>query len=206
MQSRGLRRVSRLLAAAVAEFAASGYQAATMMGIARRAHSPIGSLYQFFPNKDAVARALRTLQIDDIGALWSSLREDGTCASLETFVDGFLAMMVEFVRTHRAFVPLLDAPSGTTPVGARNRLRELLEALLSGIAPQLAPAARTRCAEVMLHVNKALMGLFASSPPRERDWILAEYRRVLLGYLQRRIAPRGTARHRRRRTGEAKGR
>ena len=99
-----MRRVSRLLAAAVAEFAASGYEVATMMGIARRARSPIGSLYQFFPNKQAVARALRTRQIEDIGVLWSSLREDRTCASLDEFVDRFLAMMVEFVRGHRAFV------------------------------------------------------------------------------------------------------
>ncbi|HLQ37812.1 MAG TPA: TetR/AcrR family transcriptional regulator [Planctomycetota bacterium] len=185
--------MSRLLTAAVTEFAESGYEAATMNGIARRARSPIGSLYQFFPNKQSVARALRTRQIEDIQALWASLRDERASRSLDGFVNRFMELMTEFVRGHPAFVPLLDAPSSTIPVGARDRLRQLLETLLSALDPGIGSPARTRCAEVILHLNKALMGLFARSAARDRAWIMAEYRVLLRGYLASHVAPRGKA-------------
>src|SRR5262245_43792395 len=55
---RGEIRVAALLAAAAAVFAEKGYQAATMTEIAARAGAAIGSLYQFFPSKEALAAAL----------------------------------------------------------------------------------------------------------------------------------------------------
>jgi AcrR family transcriptional regulator len=58
-QPRGRRRVSQLLAAA-AVIASVGYDAATMSAIAAKAVAPIGSLYQFFPNKVAITHALQT--------------------------------------------------------------------------------------------------------------------------------------------------
>ena len=60
IQARGEQRVARLLEAAAAIFAEVGYDAATMRDIAARAGASIGSLYQFFPNKEVVARAMKT--------------------------------------------------------------------------------------------------------------------------------------------------
>jgi AcrR family transcriptional regulator len=54
LQARSKERLERLLDAAVREFAASGYEAATMEAVAARAGASIGSLYQFFPNKEAL--------------------------------------------------------------------------------------------------------------------------------------------------------
>jgi AcrR family transcriptional regulator len=187
MQHRGERRVARLLDAAVAEFAAAGYGAATMSGIATRAKSPIGSLYQFFKNKEAVARALRTRQMEDIAVVWSGLGGTAGTASLRGFADRFAASAIEFVRTHPAFLPLLDAPSTTLPLGPRNRLRRHLERLLRALAPGLAAATAARCAEVVLHLNKALMGLYAAARPRDRKWIGDHYRALVHAYLQAQI-------------------
>src|ERR1700744_96221 len=57
-RQRGKQRVAELLAAGAAVFAEKGFEAATMTEIAARADAPIGSLYQFFPTKEALADTL----------------------------------------------------------------------------------------------------------------------------------------------------
>src|SRR5579871_1933040 len=58
-QERGRARVNELLNAAEAIIGDGGYEAATMTAIADRAGAAIGSLYQFFPTKEALADTLR---------------------------------------------------------------------------------------------------------------------------------------------------
>jgi AcrR family transcriptional regulator len=57
-QERGQRRVEQILDAAAQVFVEHGVDAATMQLIAERAESSVGSLYHFFPNKDAIVEAL----------------------------------------------------------------------------------------------------------------------------------------------------
>lgn len=184
IQERGERRFESLLDAAVVEFAKVGYEAATMKAIAERAESPIGSLYQFFPNKEAVARAVRTRQIEDAEKLWAALDTD----SLSHFVDQFVSLMVRFVDEHPAFLPLLDAPSSTLPVGPRNRLRKQMERLLLAIQPALPSGNEALIAEMVLTVNKALLGLYARSPVDTRSWILTDYRVLLSAFLSSKLS------------------
>lgn len=53
-QQRSARMVDRIVAAAINVFDEMGYQAASTNEIAREARVSIGSLYQYFPNKDAL--------------------------------------------------------------------------------------------------------------------------------------------------------
>jgi AcrR family transcriptional regulator len=64
-QSRSRERVERILDAAAHTFAKDGYEAATVEGIAAKAETSIGSVYQFFPNKLALFNAvsLRYLEL-----------------------------------------------------------------------------------------------------------------------------------------------
>ena len=57
-RERGKKRVALLLDAGAALFIEKGYEATTMTEIAARAGAAIGSLYQFFPSKQALAEAL----------------------------------------------------------------------------------------------------------------------------------------------------
>src|SRR6202012_2071248 len=57
-QERGRKRMAELLRAAGEVFAEAGYEAATTNAIAARAGVSPGTLYQFFPNKQAIAEAL----------------------------------------------------------------------------------------------------------------------------------------------------
>lgn len=57
-QERGQRRVEQILDAAEQVFVDHGVGGATMQLIADRAAASMGSLYHFFPNKDAIVEAL----------------------------------------------------------------------------------------------------------------------------------------------------
>jgi AcrR family transcriptional regulator len=189
-QHRGEVRVAALLAAAIAEFSAVGYEAATMSSIAARARAPIGSLYQFFPNKQAIARAVRTRHIQDVEVLWTSVLPGKGPTSVRRFADRLAGAMIEFVNNHPAFLPLLDAPSSTLPSGPRDRLRKRLEGMLLLLHPRLAAPTVSRIAEMTLNINKTFLTMYAKSEPRERGWIVKEYRALLQTYLARHL-PRG---------------
>jgi AcrR family transcriptional regulator len=57
-RARGKQRVAALIDAGAELIAEKGYEATTMTEIAQRAGAAIGSLYQFFPSKEALAEAL----------------------------------------------------------------------------------------------------------------------------------------------------
>src|SRR6185369_11500135 len=61
---RGRDRVAALMAAARAVFIEKGTDAATMTEIAARAGAAIGSLYQFFPTKEALADAVHVAEAE----------------------------------------------------------------------------------------------------------------------------------------------
>src|SRR5215218_3084242 len=57
-QERGRERVEKILDSAARVIAEVGVEAMTTNAIATRANTSVGSLYQFFPNKDAIVEAL----------------------------------------------------------------------------------------------------------------------------------------------------
>jgi AcrR family transcriptional regulator len=180
-QRRGEKRVEDLLRAAVAEFAAAGYEGATMSGIARRAGASIGSLYQFFPDKESVARVVRTRHVEDVERKWETLEP----IAGGTFVDRFVDLMLTFVDEHPAFLALQDAPASTQPFEPRKRLRAKLSEILLKSTTQLTRAEAMRITEVVLTTNRAFLGLYARATSAERPWVAREYREVLRGVFSR---------------------
>lgn len=67
-QERSRRTVERILAAAAVVFDEAGYAGATTNDIAREAGISIGSLYQYFPHKDALLVEMAHRHVDSVVA------------------------------------------------------------------------------------------------------------------------------------------
>jgi AcrR family transcriptional regulator len=108
----GKLRVAALMRAGAQVIAERGFEAATMAEIAARAGAPIGSLYRFFPNKDALADALMNHYSELIDAAFEKIDCRRESSSTEAFADTLLASLVELRgETQAAVVALLDARS-----------------------------------------------------------------------------------------------
>ncbi len=190
-QERGERRVAELLDAAAGVIAESGYEGATMSAIAERAGAPIGSLYQFFPNKQSITQALRSEYGKQFQVMLVPLEAQSKTLHLEALVDRLIDLTIGFVESHPAFIALLDAPLSTrTPAAIRTVLRERVAALLRAIRPRLSHVTALRLAAVMLQIMKTLNQLYAEAPPGEKRAIVREFKVLLLCYLDARIGPR----------------
>lgn len=186
-QERGERRVAALLSAAADVFVRSGYDTATMSAIAHRAGASIGSLYQFFPNKQAVARALRARWADDYRRLLDALEPAAGSLSLRQFVHRYVGTIVTFVDEHPSFLPLIDAPAATRSPGVREQIRRRIADLLTARQPRLPRPRALRIAAAVQQINKAFTTLYASSTPADRAWVVIEFEAALQGYLASRL-------------------
>jgi len=72
-RARGRARVEAIVAAASRLFAEQGYDRATMTEIAARSSTAIGSLYRFFPTKEALGEALLQRFLDRLGAAFDEV-------------------------------------------------------------------------------------------------------------------------------------
>ncbi|MFP6558201.1 TetR family transcriptional regulator [Paraburkholderia sp. B3] len=191
-QERAARTVEALLDAAGDAFAQRGFESATMTQIAQQAGVSIGAAYQYFPNKEALAFALRKRYGDEIDARWSALIDaEGTHPGrlpLAELVERLFDMMVELMADYPAYLPLLSVPLGfRRDAAARNRLRERFAALFARYDETLAADEAFRVAEVMLQIIKSLNPLYAAAKPKERKLLVAEYKGVLSAWLAARL-------------------
>lgn len=72
LQARGKERVRIILAAALKAFQQEGFVEANTNSIAQRAGIPIGSLYRYYPNKNALLLALANLYVEDVSELFAA--------------------------------------------------------------------------------------------------------------------------------------
>lgn len=183
-QKRGRLRVASLLRAAACVLAETGYEATTMCAIAKRAGASIGSLYQFFPNKEAVAEALRAEYIEDVEAIWEMLAKNADKLSVEDLVDQLVCSQTEFVKSHRAFLPLLDAPSTASTWRRRESIRNRIARVLTVRQPGLPRKRALQEGAVVQQIVKGMLTLYARTGAGERAVIAEEFKVVLVGYLR----------------------
>ncbi|WP_181442587.1 TetR/AcrR family transcriptional regulator [Streptomyces tateyamensis] len=193
-QARGERRIAQLLEAAGHVFAESGYSATTTNAIAARAGVSPGSLYQYFPNKDAIAAALAESYADSLDELLTPFAVvDPTAVTLEQALGASLPPIVDFHRAHPACLALFiggNAPGHIMdlqqPLMARTHAR--IAALLTLYAPQL-PSERLQLgASVTLAAYKGVLPLLVESPEELVPELTEQLKDLLVGYLDRLLA------------------
>jgi AcrR family transcriptional regulator len=183
-RARGQLRVEALLAAAAEVFAAKGFDAATMTEIAAQSESSIGSLYQFFRTKEAVAEALVRDQMDALWLRLDGLAERAPALATPELAHALAVCLVEFRAEHPSFATLVERPGTPSPMVAdvRRKVRERVEAILARHAPRADRRRLRAMAPVVQHVMKSavqlrgdLEGADLKAAARELDTMLAGY-------------------------------
>ena len=192
-RARGQLRVDALLAAAAEVFAAKGFDAATMTEIAAQSGSSIGSLYQFFRTKEAVAEALLGAQVDALWVALDGLAERAPVLSTPELGHALAACLVDFRAGHPSFATLVERPGPPSPrvAGVRRTVRERVEAILARHAPAADRKVLRAMAPVVQQVMKSAVQLRGDLDGAELKAAARELETMLAGYLVARLAPSG---------------
>ncbi|WP_411112880.1 TetR/AcrR family transcriptional regulator [Streptomyces sp. 029-5] len=188
-QARGERRIAQLLQAAANVFCTTGYTAASTNSIAREAGVSPGTLYQFFPNKEAIAVELG----DHLLTRWRATYGHAfTPAHLELplnqLLDAVLDPLIQFNFENPAFNVLMHGPDVPGQVARdhdalHSSMLTRVEEVLAGYLPSTPEPDITRVAHTVFAVFKAGMDLILAVEPAERDAYIAELKAVLFRYL-----------------------
>ena len=108
----GKERVAALMEAAAGVIAEKGYEAATMAEIAARAGALVGSLYHFFPSKEALAEALIRRYEGIVDEAFARIDERAASMPVGELADALIGLMIGIQAESRAMVALLDATLG----------------------------------------------------------------------------------------------
>ena len=106
-QKRGLHRVEEILSVTGALFAEVGYDKTTTNMITARAGISPGSLYQFFPNKEAIAQAFAADVTTHLHEVYDTMLSPEVIAlPLQAFVNTLIDRLVEFNRNYPGYLAL----------------------------------------------------------------------------------------------------
>jgi len=97
-QARSRATVAALLEAAAQVLIAHGYKGATTARVAERAGVSVGSLYQYFPNKNALIAALVEQHAGRIVAAMEEALSPDTAATLEEGLDALIRTALDTQR------------------------------------------------------------------------------------------------------------
>ena len=185
-QQRSRERVERMLAAAAALIAEGGSDAMRMSEVAERAGVPIGSLYQFFPDKGAIVRTLA----ERYNALGRACIEEGLAnvADLDGLRDAFGRLIDIYYALFLAEPVMRDIWSGTQ---ADKALRDIdlddsrqtgamLAAVLDRLSPDADRAAIATRAFLIMNLGEATMRLAISVERKEGDALVAAFKQMAL--------------------------
>lgn len=187
-QDRGQRRVDQLLDAAAEVIAEIGVEAATTNAIAARAGASVGSLYHFFPNKDAVVDALADRYMRELASeSAAAVPLDDARQPVDIMIDQILDPLIAFHIRHPAYARVMEArmaPDRRSHLDEHHQyITGRIGALLAARWPQMPAALRDLRAHTGFQIVHALLPNAASAPQPRRDALMRELKTVLIGYM-----------------------
>lgn len=187
-QRRGLLREEAILRAAGATFAEVGYDRATTNLIAARAGVSPGSLYQFFPNKEAIASAYATTATDRLHRVYDVvLAPEVLGLPLVPFVDTLIDALVAFNLEYPGYLALAIASTISPSIAValaslRHGIMERLDALFAARLPGSSHDERRVRGLVTYRVFLAVLPLILERAGEDRAAIERELKTVLIRY------------------------
>lgn len=193
VQQRGRVRFDAILSAARALLAQGGLEGFTIDDVAHRAGIPVGSVYQFFPNKFAIvaeldARDTESL-IEDLLASSGRFTFGRTWQSeVNDLIDLVAAHWVDD-PTRRAVWLAMRSTAATRSLAAEHSraLVETLQPMVERLASGRPVAEQVTICEVVVEVSQSLLH-FSVSGSEPNAATVRELKRVLQAYLSA-VAP-----------------
>jgi AcrR family transcriptional regulator len=187
-QRRGLLRAEAILHAAGALFAEVGYDKTTTNMIAARAGVSPGSLYQFFPNKEAIARAYAADAVAHLHRVYDALLAPPVITlPFPAFHETFIDALVDFNRQHPGYLALSIASTISPPLALalaelQHGVMSRLEAVVAALLPHRTPEQRRLPGLVSYRIFLALLPLVLQGHGEQQQAIVRELKVVLYRY------------------------
>ncbi len=189
-QARSQERVNLILDTAAELIAEVGYEAVTTNAIAKRAGVSIGSLYRYFPDKDAILRGLSVRHLEQVRAIYDQVfTEDLVYLPLEVVIDRIVDPFVDLQAVCPGFKQILLGSDVSADVAAASEEmdEEIVERMV-GLLRQAAPDMDEPRAHLVALACKAQVKALLSLITRDSDdefgeQITAEMKRMLFNYL-----------------------
>lgn len=188
-QARSQRTVATILEAAAHVFEACGIERATTNAIAERAGVSIGSLYQFFPSKSAILCAVIEQYQDELRVVWDRVLSPAQPRQrLDTAVGAAIDAIWLLAESRPGFLALLSSGRLSPNLASREtRLLAEAQTRVAGLGlarhPQLSTRDALRTSAVISTVIHALLVLASGAPRSHRAALVAETKRVVMGYV-----------------------
>lgn len=189
-QARSRRRYEAILDAAAELFADGGFDATTMDAIATRAETSIGSLYQFFPDKLAIFRALATRNAERSRSVLENLTGAGESPPpwpelLDASIDTFAAVQLADPGFRALLANLhLYGVYEEEDVAVHEEFITVVQHVIAGYVPHLSEAEREMVATMLVQTVSSLLLAAARAEPDVGRAMMTETKKMLRSYLQ----------------------
>lgn len=192
---RGQRRRNLILDTAADLLAQGGPEAINTNALAERAGISVGSVYQYFSNKEAILTALGERYIQQLGSnTVAALQQDVSGLDFASTIDRVIDPMIAFERKHPAFRHLNAGQSeeGTLAQATQRIDREILTTiydLLLRICPDINPIKGLQIARIMKALYKGMSYLIQQEKEIVKDGgdidgMIADMKRMMADYLE----------------------
>ncbi|SEM40827.1 transcriptional regulator, TetR family [Pseudoxanthomonas sp. GM95] len=178
-RQRGRERVAAILDTAAQLFVEQGH-AVTMTEIAARSGTAIGSLYRFFPTRDALADVLLQRYAEHLGAALEALVARADALSPAELADALLALVLDLRTERAAALVLVDLrDTGHQRLQLRDTMRTGVTRILvnAGVVPE------ARAGDAAIAVISVIKSAATLAAQPDKAGAVDELRLVLRRYL-----------------------
>lgn len=192
-QERSRQRVDDILDAVAEILVDKGFDAVTTRHVAEKAGIPIGSVYQFFPNKFAIFYALTTRYLHEIEEIHHSfVSEEFLQMPWQEVIDIAVDALADYWKREKAMAILFNGMQNAPQLAAADsetnrKSKQHNVVLLNRILPDLDEHRIGIIARVMMHVSGRLLTISILDEEEDHPFVVQELKFLLKSYIQAHI-------------------
>lgn len=191
VQARSRERVERILDAAARLLVEEGYDAVKTNRLAKHAGVSIGSIYQFFPNKNAIFHALAARHLDQVAeALARHITSSSDTVSWELAIEKIVDDLARLWKSHEAYHAVWLAIQNTMELRKADDhyndifVNENLLAFLNGILPETDEKKLRSMGRIMFEISASLLDYSMRNRPEQDEFAVQDLKLVLKSYIK----------------------